>query len=141
MLNAVLDRNLAVDQAAEVLEVNSRVAEKLPRAGFLPAVWILAVERRWACALNDKPPGFGFVLRLSIGPGSPRRRPRAAGGASPAALTALTTEGLADGAYNGRGRGISCSSGRRAGRRRGGGPHGYRAILLRGVSLRFMDAD
>ena len=26
-------------------------------------------------------------------------------------LTALTTEGLADGAYNGRGRGISCSSG------------------------------
>ena len=34
--NAVLDRNLAVDQAAEVLEVNSRVAEKLPRAGFLP---------------------------------------------------------------------------------------------------------
>ena len=45
------------------------------------------------------------------GPGSQRRRPRAAGGASPAALTALTTEGLADGAYNGRGRGISCSSG------------------------------
>ena len=35
MLNAVLDRNLAVDQAAEVLEVKSRVTEKLPRAGFL----------------------------------------------------------------------------------------------------------
>ena len=39
----------------------------------------------------------------SPGPGNPRRRPRAAGEASPAALTALTTEGLADGAYNGRG--------------------------------------
>ena len=37
-------------------------------------------------------------------PRNARRRPRAAGGASPAALTALTTEGLADGAYNGRGR-------------------------------------